>query len=41
MDNRDEVREFLTPRRAKITPEQADFPGRPSAPGALVWDAHP
>ncbi|MER6979718.1 helix-turn-helix transcriptional regulator [Streptomyces carpinensis] len=26
MDNRDEVREFLTSRRAKITPEQAGFP---------------
>ncbi|WP_426402905.1 helix-turn-helix transcriptional regulator [Streptomyces sp. R-07] len=26
MDNRDEVREFLTSRRAKITPEQAGLP---------------
>ncbi|MFD6421457.1 helix-turn-helix transcriptional regulator [Streptomyces sp. NPDC060198] len=26
MDNREEVREFLTSRRAKITPEQADLP---------------
>ncbi|TDP94858.1 helix-turn-helix transcriptional regulator [Labedaea rhizosphaerae] len=26
MDNRDEVREFLSSRRAKITPEQAGFP---------------
>ncbi|MER5832839.1 helix-turn-helix transcriptional regulator [Streptomyces sp. NPDC002130] len=27
MDNREEVREFLTSRRAKITPEQAGLPG--------------
>ncbi|WP_326943726.1 helix-turn-helix transcriptional regulator [Amycolatopsis sp. NBC_01307] len=27
MDNRDEVREFLVSRRAKITPEQAGLPG--------------
>ncbi|MGK5558980.1 transcriptional regulator, partial [Actinomadura kijaniata] len=26
MDNREEVREFLTSRRAKITPEQAGLP---------------
>ncbi|MGX1480125.1 UNVERIFIED_CONTAM: hypothetical protein RKD50_008933 [Streptomyces canus] len=26
MDNRDEVREFLTSRRAKITPERAGLP---------------
>ena len=26
MDNRSEVREFLTSRRAKITPEQAQIP---------------
>ncbi|WTW91970.1 helix-turn-helix transcriptional regulator [Streptomycetaceae bacterium NBC_01309] len=35
MDNRDEVREFLTSRRAKITPEQAGLPagGRRRVPG--------
>ncbi len=27
MDNRDEVREFLTSRRARITPERAGLPG--------------
>ncbi|MEU1307240.1 transcriptional regulator, partial [Streptomyces shenzhenensis] len=26
MDNRSEVREFLTSRRAKITPQQAGLP---------------
>lgn len=29
MDNREEVREFLTSRRAKITPEQAGLPAGP------------
>ncbi|MDX3520523.1 helix-turn-helix transcriptional regulator [Streptomyces scabiei] len=29
MDNRDEVREFLTSRRAKITPERAGLPAGP------------
>ncbi|WP_410611175.1 helix-turn-helix domain-containing protein [Amycolatopsis sp. lyj-109] len=29
MDNRDEVREFLVSRRAKITPEQTGLPGGP------------
>ncbi|AKZ60185.1 putative DNA-binding protein [Streptomyces ambofaciens ATCC 23877] len=29
MDNREEVREFLTSRRARITPEQADLPAGP------------
>lgn len=35
VDNRDEVREFLTSRRAKITPEQAGLPagGRRRVPG--------
>lgn len=35
MDNRNEVREFLTTRRAKITPEQAGIPvyGRRRVPG--------
>ncbi|MEW1840043.1 helix-turn-helix transcriptional regulator [Nonomuraea angiospora] len=35
MDNRSEVREFLTSRRAKITPEQAGLPvaGRRRVPG--------
>lgn len=27
MDNREEVREFLTSRRAKITPDQVGLPG--------------
>ena len=34
MDNRAEVREFLTSRRAKITPEQAGMPVRRHSPGA-------
>ena len=29
MDNRSEVRDFLTSRRAKVTPEQAGLPGGP------------
>jgi hypothetical protein len=29
MDNRDEVREFLMSRRAKVTPEQAEIPAGP------------
>lgn len=35
MDNRAEVREFLTSRRAKITPEQAGIPvaGQRRVPG--------
>ena len=35
MDNRSEVREFLTSRRAKISPEQAGLPptGRRRVPG--------
>ena len=35
MDNRSEVREFLTSRRAKITPEQAGVPqvGQRRVPG--------
>ena len=38
MDNRSEVREFLTSRRAKISPEQAGLPatGRRRVPRAAA-----
>ncbi|WP_218670990.1 hypothetical protein [Microbispora sp. GKU 823] len=46
MDNREEVREFLTSRRAKIIPEQAGLPSgsRRRVPGLRLlasWAATP